>query len=531
MRKDDWLRIGVTAAVFASFVLDSFVRYPIPGPNEPHYLCKAKHYWSPDWCARDFFLDSSNAHVVFYETFGLLTRCFSLQTTAVIGRLIGLLILAAGWSAFIRAFVPGKWPPFLAAWTYLGLSAVGSLSGEWLVGGIESKVVAYGLLFWAAAIWLDYDETFGKRRIAIAAALTGTAISFHPVVGIWGLAAGMFASVVRAFIGRKARVSRTRTECDWRLVVAAILLLAILAAPGVIGALRSSAGSDIQADWLQVYYRLAHHLDPMHFGANAGHWWDSPWAYYALLSLSWLIGRHWMSRRQGEKWFFWFVVGSGLIACVGLAAGWRSGLPEQMPYYAARWKLLKVYPFRLFDVMAPIAVAVTIAGLVRHWCEIACDDRRRVPRWTVGLTYALVIVPIAIAVLRLAPDARPPLSVSQTADWFDACNWIRTQTPPDALVMTPLQNNWAFKWFAQRAEFVSFKDCPQDSRGIEEWNNRFLFHRAWRQQHLESGFSTAATRVLGTKYGINYIVADRLGPFTFPPVHRNETFRIYQIPE
>ena len=43
-------RFLVISAVFLSFTLDSFARYPIPGPNESHYLCKAKHYWDPEWC-------------------------------------------------------------------------------------------------------------------------------------------------------------------------------------------------------------------------------------------------------------------------------------------------------------------------------------------------------------------------------------------------------------------------------------------------------------------------------------------------
>src|SRR5579863_5060866 len=149
-----WLRLLPALTVFLSFTIDSFARSPIPAPNEPHYLCKAKHYWEPSWCAGDFFLESSNAHLVFYETFGLLTRVLSLTTAAVIGRLIGLAILAAGWTAMIHSLIRGRWPPVWAAWVFLAVSAVGSLSGEWLVGGIESKVVAYGLLFGAVALWI-----------------------------------------------------------------------------------------------------------------------------------------------------------------------------------------------------------------------------------------------------------------------------------------------------------------------------------------------------------------------------------------
>ena len=113
------------AAVFLSFTLDSFARYPIPGPNESHYLCKAKHYWDPAWCARDLFLASSNAHLVFYQTFGLPTRWLSLETTAVIGRLVGLWILAVGWTALVNVLVPARWPALWAAWIFLALSALG----------------------------------------------------------------------------------------------------------------------------------------------------------------------------------------------------------------------------------------------------------------------------------------------------------------------------------------------------------------------------------------------------------------------
>src|SRR3984957_20597077 len=123
-------RFLVIAAVFLSFTLDSFARYPIPGPNESHYLCKAKHYWDPEWCARDLFLASSNAHLVFYQTFGLPTRWLSLETTAVIGRLAGLGSLGVGWGALVNVLVPARWPALWAAWIFLALSALGSLSGE-----------------------------------------------------------------------------------------------------------------------------------------------------------------------------------------------------------------------------------------------------------------------------------------------------------------------------------------------------------------------------------------------------------------
>jgi len=523
------VRLFVVVAVFLSFTIDSFARYPVPGPNEPHYLCKAKHYWNPEWCAGDLFLSSSNAHLVFFQSFGLPTRWFSLETTAIFGRLLGLFILAVGWTALVGVIVPARWPALWAAWIFLVLSALGSLSGEWLVGGIEAKVVAYGLLFAAIAVWIDGQSCGNGRWILLAGALAGLSISFHPVVGIWGLASALFASLMRRLITRRMP---HRPDVRWSWYAAAAGSLVILAAPGVFAGLQAAAGSSVVADYIQVYYRLAHHLDPVHFVG-----WE--WIAYGGLACLWLCGRPWMSRREPEKWFFWFVMGSALIASVGFAVSWRFGPPEHvqnylLPWkwlsYPLRWKVLKLYPFRLFDAMLPIAVAITLAGLARRWCERACQVPNVRPRRTVPLIWFLCGIPALIVCINVASDARPQMNATELSDWLDACRWIERNTPPNALILTPTQESWAFKWYAQRAEYVSYKDCPQDGPGIIEWNKRLLFLADWTEQHLEKGYTAADLAPLRER-GISYIVALRLGPFDFDPAYRNATFRIYRIPD
>jgi len=520
--------ILTVAAVFLSFAIDSFARYPIPAPNEPQYLSKAKHYWNPPWCHGDLLLSSSNAHLVFYQTFGLLTRWFSLETTAILGRLVGLLILAIGWTALVAALVPGRWPALWAGWIFLTLSAVGNLSGEWLVGGIEAKVVAYGLLFAAIAAGINGQASRRGGQILFAGVLAGLAVSFHPVVGIWGLASAAFASLVRAVLRRRTVAGTQGVRWSWYAVSAGALIL--LALPGILAGLQAASGSSVVADYIQVYYRLAHHLDPVHFAGWA-------WIGYGALACVWLCGRPWMSRREPEKWFFWFVIASGLIALSGFAIGWRSGPPEHVRNYLLpgkwldfplRWKLLKLYPFRFFDAMLPIAVAITLAGLARRWCEHACGLPNARHRRTVPLIWLLSGAPALAVVLYVAPDARPPMTAAELSDWLNVCRWIERNTPPDALILTPTQESWAFKWYAQRAEFVNYKDCPQDGPGIVEWNNRLLFLSEWSERNLEKGYTAAEIAPLRVR-GITYIVALRLGPFDFKPVYQNATFRVYRL--
>jgi hypothetical protein len=524
------LRMLVTVAVFVSFTISSLARYPIPGPNEPHYLCKAKHYWDPAWCAEDFFLASSNAHLVFFQTFGLLTREFSLDTTALIGRLIGLFIFAAGWTLLVHTLVPARWPPLWAAWIFLAISDfAGNLSGEWLIGGIEAKVIAYGLLFAAMACCVVGISERRGRVLLAAGILSGIAISFHPVVGIWGTACAVFASLLIYRFEVRQAARRTVVPAFWPWILAAFGSAAILAVPGIVAGIRVTEGSALDADYIQVYYRLAHHLDPLHFAKEA-------WIIYAALAAAWLIGRWVMARRSTESWFFWFVIGSGLIGLCGLVVGWRHGPPENVKNYSfpwlldvpLRWKFLKLYPFRLVDALLPIAVAITGAGLLRRWCEYVCRWPGAARRAGVGLIWVLCAVPALATVLHPADDARPTFNAEELSDWRDVCRWTLDHTPEDAIILTPVQESWGFKWYAQRAEFVSFKDCPQDGAGIIEWNNRLLFLREWSERSLPDGYSLAEVEALKRR-GITHIIARRLGPFNFAPVYQNETFRVYRL--
>ena len=174
-----WL---VTASVFLSFFAYSALQAPVPGPNEPHYLCKARAYWDSSFCPDDVFLESANAHNVFYQVIGPFTLVLSLEQAAWLGRVIGYGLLAIGWTACLRCLTGHDRHALWTAWVFLACASFGNLSGEWMVGGLESKVFAYAFLLWGIARLV-------QRRWHSAAALFGLSVSFHPVVGVWGVIA------------------------------------------------------------------------------------------------------------------------------------------------------------------------------------------------------------------------------------------------------------------------------------------------------------------------------------------------------
>ena len=513
--------------IFLSLQLFAAVRSPVPGVNEPHYLSKARHYWDANWCAGDHFLESANTHLVFYQTVGLLTRWLPLEAVAWVGRALAHLLLAFAWANLVPRLMPGRWSSLWVVWVFLALAACGNLSGEWIVGGVEAKVFAYAGVFWSIAAFLE-------NRWNRAAVYAGLAISFHPVVGVWSLVSVAFAGAV-AMIQRHR--GPTTVDAETLSVTQALLPIALLvlsALPGLIPAFEVVAGGSAQhsfaANYIQVFFRLRHHLDPMRFSAAA-------YAGYSLLIGFWLIGRHWTRPHRNEAWWTTFVLGSVLIALVGLCVGWNAQPPRQIPagekgYYAVRLLLMKFYPFRLADALVPLAAAVVFVGLVLGWCGADRPSpggvRRHAYRWLVPLLYSAFL---GFALLRPALDRNPSqMDKQRHADWLDVCRWVAAETPKNAHFLTPTRESWAFKWYAERAEYVVFKDSPQDAASLVEWNQRLGALNVWAKENYEGqSYSTEALDKLQHETGITHIVTRRLGPFDIEPVYRNGSYRVYQL--
>lgn len=504
-------KLLVVAAVWLSFLVASLVSAPIPAVNEPHYLAMARHYWDSTWCAGDSFLQSFPAHQVFYQTFGWLTLWLDLASVALLGRAVGLAMLATSWTSLsIRLQRENSQNPsrvittILSAWLFLGLQTIGNLSGEWLIGGFESKVVAYACVFWAVAAMLD-------RRVIAAAVCSGIAISFHPIVGMWHLVALGIAEISNL----KIQNSNGHSYRRWLLAAA---LLAVTALPGLLPAVQmlnaGNARTAFEANFIQVHYRLKHHLDPMDFDrANC--------IGYGCVAVLWSVVVIVLMRRkvltQPDRWWTGYVLAAGLFALVGWLVGYGPRPIQIMPGYQWRIALLKFYPFRLFDLLLPIAVAILLPRLVKQrglWLA-----------GVAGLIWALV-----------SNQAFPPanqLPSAMRADWRDACRWIAANTPIDAVFHTPDEAE-AFKWFAQRGEYVNRKDCPQDAAGIVQWNDRLKQITKWSERSFgdDQVYSTDELQELVRETGgVRYAIIRTSIQYEADLLYANGSYKILLLPE
>ena len=158
---------------------------PSPDVNEAHYLAKAKHYWDPAWCGTDLFLASADAHAAFYAVFGWPSLWVSLPVVTWLGRLLVWGLIAWGWQRLSWSILPRRYVSLLSAAWFLVLVDYCHLAGEWAIGGLEAKGIAY------ACVLFGLHALMCQRWTAVWIWL-GAASAFHVLVGGWSaVAAGL----------------------------------------------------------------------------------------------------------------------------------------------------------------------------------------------------------------------------------------------------------------------------------------------------------------------------------------------------
>ncbi|GIX03620.1 MAG: hypothetical protein KatS3mg113_0626 [Planctomycetaceae bacterium] len=533
-------------SLWCLIALQGWLSAPVPGLNEPHYLGKARHLWDPTWCAGDFFLESADAHVLFFFLLGWIGQRWGMWTLAIVGRLAGYAVLAWGWYLWTTALGLRSWSLALFSVGYLLLEQLGTWSGEWLVGGIEAKVFSYGCLFAAWGLWglrehpeacqdddsrQEFVTYHGQRAISLEFLLHALAIGFHPLVGGWGtlfrVAAGSWLAIhqaghhprgtitrLRAVTASAGRVLTQMNAGTWGMCA---LLLAVGFGP-VLTLLLSPVSPQERyvATYIQVYYRLAHHLDPMQFPLRA-HGWGLVMLVFWGITLRLYPRRLWT---PADHQLFLLAVGSLLLALVGLGLGWGPRPPTHMWGYAWRMHGLKFYPFRLADILIPwCAMVFLIKGITARF-----PQSQVVPRLAVlsGMVVGLVI-------LDMTAVSQPSYRRSHSLAWQRVCRWIREHVPRESLIITP-HGLWSFKWFAERPEYVNFKDCPQDVRGIIEWNRRQLVLTRWyRECYRDAQYDRYELKTLREQTAADWLVVDETGPVELPPAYEDGTLKVYDL--
>ena len=492
--------------------------WPTPDTNEAHYLARARHSWDRSWGAGDFFLESPEAHGVFYRLLGPLAASLPLDQAAWIGRWLGWGSLAAGFSFLAAALLPTTGARILAAALFSLAARHTPAAGEWVIGGCESKVFAWALVLVGVG-W------FVRGRSAVAWAWLGAATALHPLVGGWAMVALVPAAVIDLYGKGRWPGGRGVVTVTGMALAAGVGLAAL----GVVPALGLSAGTDsaerTRATFTYVVERLPHHLLVRTFAEGLV-------ARHCLAILLW-----WLLLPLAEKSTSRSRLAVFTTASLGVSlAGCAVSLLE-LAWPSAAHALLRFYWFRLADGIVPLALAlVATAALVEG---LGGTVRRRLG-WIAII--GMLAVDLAFESRHWPLPGRAGLLARadqkvQAAAWRDVCAWVRDHAPADACFLTP-RGATSFHWYTGRREVVNWKDIPQDARSILAWRERIVACFSVDGSLKSLVTSTAALgpdRLLAAagKYGADHIIVpvNALEPFPLPgePLHVAGGYAVHRL--
>ncbi|MCH2181904.1 MAG: hypothetical protein MK108_07855, partial [Mariniblastus sp.] len=268
-----------------------------------------------------------------------------------------------------------------------------------------------------------------------------------------------------------------------------LVLFALGAIPPLVAQSQVEPAVKQLAFQVHVHERLPHHLL---FGEFA----TSHVARFSLLVVIWGSFAWFLRKKPSIRSLNWFCAASLLITLAGLLL---SGLAEAEHAEIKEWSLwatgwLRFYWFRLSDFSIPLGVSIMCVTALPRLSLGSSSAWERTGQLIAFASILLILLAGATMIAAKWEDPRPPAdqaslpsypqnrkrTIETQANWKKVCQWIRRNTPGDAVFITP-NDQQTFKWYAQRSEVVNWKDIPQNAEAILEWKRRIdSIYRAQR---------------------------------------------------
>ena len=491
--------------------------------NEVDILPLANHYADPSWVSQDWYLSQAGGYRFLFElTFGWLIVNFGFLATSIIGRLFCYSLVAIG-LVLIGQQLRLSLPFLLLATIFFAGQGVGqgASAGEWIVGGLEAKAVAYGLILMAIALML-------AGRYLGMALLLGLATSFHVLVGGWA-----FLTTLGWFCLRPStRLSKLREI--YPLLLLFYVAASAVAIPSVVQQFASTPESAIASSYIYVFLRLSHHLNPF-----AWHWLWMKLIISLLLFGAALVRIKRQADLQG--WSETDFARSGLaeFALVSLIPS-VCGLA--IAPFDAQGQWLQYYPFRFADVMMPLTTCLLIACVLEH--------RSQAEKRLKSLVCIVLLVIFGAQTALFAQDLlilRQFPSQQQNVDpqWKVMSEWIRSHTPKDAIVVSHPIELANFTWLTERSTIAKFKLFPQTQDQILEQYKRLndlsgnrlaayvkggKVNKRETMQVLSTGFeqlSTSQAEALMNKYCASFFLTNVKHHLNLEVAYRYDPYILY----
>ena len=499
--------------------------------NEVDVLPLAKQFVDPTWMSSDWYLNTeTNYRYLFQLIFGSCIVHLGFLVTSIMGRLLCYALVAYG-LVLLGQKLGLRLSYLLLAIiiiTYQG-SFQGAIAGEWFVGGLEAKAVAYGLIMIAIPLMLN-------RNYIWMTLLLGVATSFHVLVGGWAFITTLGWLSIRP----QARLFKLGKQI-WLLLLIYIASSAFAIPATLHQLLTPSPVGNISSSFIYVFLRLPHHLNPIS-------WHPILWLKFLVYLVVWIFcmislkknadSQGWNRETDARFELAEFT----LIALIPFMAG------IAISFFDRQGQWLQYYPFRFGDVMLPLTTCLLVSCSLQNQLSF---QKYKFRFLLAALLGCIFFTQIGVFTQRaIAYQNFPAQQQNVNHQWKLMSKWIHNHTEKDAIIISHPWKLDNFTWLTERATIVKLKMFPQTPSAIVEYYERLnalsggaLAEIYFGEEELDQrktvkaitdGFAnldTAQVKQLMTKYQANYFLTNKSHHLDLPIIHMQTPYVLYGKPE
>ncbi|MEW6128284.1 MAG: DUF6798 domain-containing protein [Acidobacteriota bacterium] len=480
--------------------------------NHTGLLPVVRRLLNPDYLSGDFNIQLRfYHHRIFAMVIASFTKLFGEDNALILLTVMGFTLLAASIYYLCRVLNFPRWSFFaLISLIATNLAWVGrGLETNTFVGNreINPPTFAHAFVLFSLALVI-------QKRLRWAAFFAGLTILFHLQIGIaWLLI------LMTIFLSQVKSLSIK----DWFWCGLLFLIPAVLVFPDVLQ-MFSRGLVNLPFNRADIDFRQPHHFELA--STKAAIW----VGIHFLLTL--LI--YWFLRKQkdGERQpLFFITISSMMIMAISIL--------HFLDYYLLNlgW-VMKTQGVRI-SVFIPVFSAFTLLYFLNDYFQ------RQSKKPMIIANLAIILVALTLYAI---PSTRQGVAYSfgirrlaeQKSEWLAVCNWVRENTPTDALFVTPPAVE-GFTYLTNRSNIGEFKINPDGPQFLSEWYERLtdiaggelpkgkgfannsLLNRAY------AGLDEVKFNALVEKYQVTYAVLPKASAIHSNVVFENNGFKVMQI--
>lgn len=399
--------------------------------------------YNSNWLSNDWYLSLDILYrLPFGFIAGFFVEYFGFIATIFFGRIVSYIFFSYVFVKLLKVIELDYFLGCIGLMLFLVFFPKGMNAGEWMIGGLETKVFAYSFALLSITKALKKEDTY-------ALFFAGLALSLHLLVGVYHTICLSSIFVYQSTKG-EIEIKDLIKRGYWYLIGGAWGLVGISYYLFDLTSEAANIGWDIY-----VEVRVPYHTIPkLYFEALL-----FPFLFTLVNAGIFLISKNRLLRTMSL-----YVLITVAISGVGYVL-----------YLVGAQSLLRYYFFRFNDTIQPFLTILTLLILFGNLLEKSRDTKGKrliVPGLVVMLFGFFTFKNEGNISAWLTPSTYSEKELKQTSSIdLELMEWIDQNTPMDAVIIAPIEME-SFYILAKRSLFVSWKHSPQRPDDIVEWYRR-----------------------------------------------------------